>query len=108
MRPKCLAGLVGLLTSLSTMAEPTSSALTLSYVRPYGGGNTVFLGANISSGAFCASNVYSIDVGTSAGKAMFAVALTAITTGKQVKLELLTCASTANGASALQSIYLLE
>jgi hypothetical protein len=112
MKSKLLAQLfLGALVSLSSanvFSEPTSPPLSINYIRPYSAGNTVYIGANIAPGAFCASTVFSIDLSSNTGKAMYAAALTALTAGKLVRLELLTCAATSNDVSSLQSIYILN
>jgi hypothetical protein len=106
--PQILLCALVLFASATAFSEPTSSPVSISYIRPYGSGNTVFIGANMQPGAFCASNVFSIDIGTPMGKAMYDAALAALTAGKLVKLELLTCAATPYDASSLQSIYILN
>jgi hypothetical protein len=94
-----LAGL-----ALSAASEPTSGALNITQLRPYSGGNTVFLYTN---GNFCPQAFYSIDLSSSAGKAMYAAALAALVTGKYVHLEIAnTCGTGVSGSTALQSIYI--
>jgi hypothetical protein len=90
------------------VAEPTTGAIQLDQVRPYIGGNTVFVyphgqGPCSGSGAL---NIYTIDLSTSSGKAAYAAALAAITAGKMVMLEVI-AGQCGSSYPALQSIYSL-
>lgn len=84
-------------------AEPTGIATTLLAVRPYVGGNTVYIYPADTSP--CNTNIYTLDISTAAGKAAYAIALAAITTGKRVQLEAI--APCTGLFSGLQSIYAL-
>lgn len=98
-----------LLASLaaSAGAEPTSNPVFLNYVRPYLG-TLVFL-AGDSTGGLCPVNFFSLDLSTASGKAMYAVALTALLSGKQVQLEMAgACGGGPAGSTSLQSIYILR
>jgi len=102
-----IAAAVALGTS-SVYAEPTSGLVTISQLRPYIGGNGVYVYLNSAgpcgqqTGAY---GIYTIDLSSPAGKAAYAAALIAVTTGKQVQLEAIAgaCGTQYPG---LQSIYI--
>jgi hypothetical protein len=98
---------IACLCSTGARSEPTSSPLKLEYIRPYGGTNIVFIKAAIAPGSFCASNIYSLDMATNTGKAMYAAALAALLSEKNVQLELINCGGGPSGSNSLQSIYIL-
>ena len=93
------------LVANSALAEPTSNPVQISELRPYVGGSVVFVYATT---LLCSQSFYSIDLSTSAGKAAFAVALTAVTTGRAVKIEIASvqCGTGPAGSTIIQSLYL--
>ena len=90
----------------SARAEPTSSPTVITELRPYAGGNAVFVYTTFVNGQFCDLAFYSIDLSTNGGKAMYAAALAAVAAGKMVKLEISGCGNGFSGSAALQSIYI--
>jgi hypothetical protein len=100
--------LFGLSASIVCNAEPTSPPLSITYIRPYSGGSAVFIATNNPPGSFCSTSVYTIDMTTPSGKAMYAAALAALLAGKTVQLELAACDGGAGGVGthSLQSIYI--
>jgi hypothetical protein len=86
--------------SQSICAEPTGIVTTLISVRPYVGGNTVYIYPADTSP--CNTNIYTLDISTVTGRAAYSVALAAITAGKRVQLEAVACTGL---YSAIQSIY---
>jgi hypothetical protein len=98
--------IAALVTLNNAMAEPTSEAVSISSLRPYSGGNTVFVYATTN---LCPKSFYSIDLGSNAGKAAYAAALMALGSGKLVKLEIAgTCEAGVAGSTNLQSVYILQ
>lgn len=67
-----------------TFAEPTSGYGKVMLLRPYGT-NSVFVTLDAY---LCNTNVFTIDVTTAGGKAMYAAALTGLTTQLPVAIEM--------------------
>ena len=88
-------------------AEPTSSPVLITYLRPYGGANFVLLGTNNAAGSLCSQSYYSIDLSTNGGKAMYAAALTAVAGSKRIQIEIAGCGNGPAASNPLQSIYIL-
>ncbi|MFT3721797.1 hypothetical protein [Pseudorhodoferax sp.] len=91
----------------SVISEPTSNAVTLTYVRPYAVGDVVFIGANMPAGSFCSYPFFSINISTNSGKAMYAAALVALSQKKYVYIEINECGNGEAGSNLVQSIYVL-
>ena len=88
------------LFSSTVYSEPTSGAATIYAIRPYIGGNWVYL-TIAGLPAICQTTVFTIDLGKPNGKAAYTAALAAMLTKSQVMLEI----SNATGwATELQSI----
>jgi hypothetical protein len=102
-----LAVLLTTLTLLfcqSSTAEPTGNTTTISHLRPYVGGNTVYV--YMSDTSPCGVSLYTLDLSTPAGKAAYAQALAALVAGKQVRIEVVTpCAGI---YTPIQSIYTFQ
>jgi len=97
---------ITIMVSAHAIAEPTSEAVNISYLRPYVGGNIVFVYTNTS---LCSQAAYSIELGTNGGKAAYAAALTALAASKLVKLEIAgQCGAGAAGSTNVQSLYILQ
>ena len=98
-----------IVSASSARAEPTSGPVTILQLRPYVGGNTVYVYLNgtgpCGSGVAGAYAIYSLDVSTPSGKAAYAAALAALTMGKPVYVEAI---ATACGTQypGVQSIYI--
>lgn len=105
MTAACLA-LACIAVAPLAQAEPTSPPVHITYVRPYGVGNIVFVQTDTTPGNFCSTSIYTIDLSTNNGKAMFAIAHSAMQGGKPVMIELLTGSVCLNG-NPLNSIYAL-
>jgi len=95
LRKTLLLGLLTFGVSLSVFAEPSSSPFQITSIRAYVGGagtgvpaGTVFIATDNPNGTFCGQSVYAIDGSQDNAKALLAVALTALATGKTVILEL--------------------
>lgn len=92
------------LISLACKAEPTSPAVNITSIRPYIGGNSVYITTSNPVGSFCPGNSnYVIDLTSNAGKAAYTVAVAALVANKMVLIEIATCGN----PNILQSIYLL-
>lgn len=101
-----IVSIVAVATLNNAMAEPTSEAVSISSLRPYSGGNTVFVYATTN---LCPKSFYSIDLGSNAGKAAYAAVLMALGSGKLVKLEIVdACGAGVAGSTNLQSVYILQ
>jgi len=91
-------------------AEPTSGAVTISQLRPYIGGTSVYVYVNgvgpCGSGVSGAYAIYTIDLSSASGKAAYAAALAAVIANKSVLLEVIAgaCGTQYPG---LQSVYAL-
>ncbi len=86
----------------TTGAEPTGAVTTLLELRPYVGGNTIYVYPADTSP--CNTSIYTIDLSTPTGKAAYATALAALVAGKRVQLEAI--APCTGLYSGLQSIYI--
>lgn len=103
MRPITSALLVALCTPNAIRAEPTGGKVSIVAVRPYVGG-LIYL--HVSSGSLCATSVFTFSASEANGKEMYAVALTALASGKKVQLEVSNAAGCTGWSTRLQSIYL--
>lgn len=92
----------------SASSEPTSIAVSVTSLRPYSGSNWVYVGTDFTDGQFCSPAFYSIDISGVAGRAMYAAALTAVASGKQVKLEITACNTGPANSTQLQSLYIVK
>lgn len=96
-----------LLLSLACMgvhAEPTSGPVHVLQARPHAGDETAYI--YIDNSTFCNSNLYAVSLTTASGKAMFAVALEAVATGKTVLVEVPDAGGCGTGTiHPLQSLY---
>lgn len=97
-----------LVVPIKAFSEPVSAPVHIVYIRPYSGGEIVFLVTDNPNGSFCAQSFYSIDGSTTGGKMMVAAAMMALASGKAVQLELMNCQGGSGGSNALQSIYVLN
>jgi hypothetical protein len=79
--------LVAVLSSV-VIAEPTTSAVTITRLRPYNtsGWGVVYL--SVSQTSLCNSNSYVIDLSWAGAKEIYAAALAAMMAGKQVQVEI--------------------
>jgi hypothetical protein len=61
-------------------------------------------------GSFCTTSIYSFDLSSNTGKAMYAAALGALLAKNKIKLELASvgCGAGPAAANALQSIYVVS
>ncbi|KAF1721725.1 hypothetical protein [Pseudoxanthomonas wuyuanensis] len=91
----CIPGVV--------QATPTGERVSVVSVRPYSGG---LIYVQVSSSDFCGTNVFAFSASEVNGKEMYAAALTALVSGKQVRLEVSTATGCTGYGSRLQSIYL--
>lgn len=100
MRIAVFTLLMALCAPTAVQAEPTGGRVTIISIRPYSGG-LIYL--QVSSNDLCGTEVFSFTDSEVNGKEMYAVAMTALVTGKQVQLEARGC----NGwGTRLQSIYI--
>ena len=84
-------------------AEPTSSRVLISYVRPYFQTSTVVVG--VSSPVICNTDTFFIDTSQIGGKEGYAAALTSLATKKSVALEVSNSRGCTGWGTLLQSIY---
>lgn len=82
-------------------AEPTGGRVTVVNVRPYSGGSIY---VQVSSSELCGTEVFSFTSSEVNGKEMYAAALTALVSGKQVQLEVIAAKGCTGWGTRLQSI----
>ena len=100
----CIAAALLSLACTGTYAEPTSPPVHVLQARAHAGDETAYI--YIDNSTFCNSNLYSVSLTTASGKAMFAVALTAVATGKTVLVEVSDTGGCGTGTiHPLQSLY---
>lgn len=105
MRIVCIVLLMALCVPSAVQAEPTGGRVSILSLRPYSGG---LMYVEVSSGALCSTSVFTFSVSEVNGKEMYAAALTALTNGKQVQLEVSNATGCTGFGSRLQSIYLFK
>jgi hypothetical protein len=94
-------------------ADPHSSPVQILSVRPYylGSGNTEYAYITTTSGAVCSGATYfTLALNSPAGEAMISTALTALSSGRSVTVEVSNstgCTVIANGGPQIQSLTLL-
>lgn len=84
-------------------AEPTGGRVTVVNLRPYSGGS-IYL--QVSSTELCGTEVFSFTGSEVNGKEMYAAALTALASGKQIQLEVSTATGCTGWGTRLQSIFI--
>lgn len=106
--------LIALPMTTAASADPHSTPIQITAVRVYSTGNssTDFVQISISAAATVCSpaTYFSFSIGTSAGQGMLANAITALSTGQRVTLEVSNatgCTIQNNAGAALQSLTLL-
>lgn len=97
--------MVTLSASLLANAEPSGNLVKIMSLRPYAGG---LIYMHVSSADLCGTDVFTIDSSQANGKEIYAAALAALTTGKQVRLEVSNATGCAGWGTRLQSIYILQ
>jgi hypothetical protein len=102
-----LIGLCGLMLLIGAVsAEPSSPAtVKIMQVRPYANSHSVYI--HVSSGQLCSTSAFVIMTDEPGGKGMYAAALTALTTGKRVILEVSNATGCTGWGTKLQSLYVL-
>lgn len=101
MRILLVVLLVAVCTSGVVQAEPTGGRVTVVNVRPYSGGSIY---VQVSSAELCGTEVFSFTGSEVNGKEMYAAALTALVSGKQVQLEVVAAKGCTGWGTRLQSI----
>lgn len=81
-------------------AEPTGAVTTLIQLRPYQGSTVYVYPVDPSP---CNTPIYTVDISTAAGKAIYATLLSSIVAGKRVQLEVVSCQGL---YTPLQSVYI--
>jgi len=89
----------------AAMAEPSSQRVKLIEVRPYIGNSDVYIRTNVD--AVCGTPIFRIVTSQPNGKEAYAAALTAITSGRSVVLEVSNATGCTGWGTALQSIYIV-
>jgi len=97
--------LIALCLASAVQAEPTGGRVTIVSLRPHING-AIYV--DVSSSEFCGTSVFSIIATEVNGKEMYAAALTALASGKQVRLEVPTAVGCTGWGSRLSSIYLFN
>lgn len=86
-------------------AEPSSPRVKLIEVRPYIANNDVYIRTNVD--AICGTSIFRIVTSQPNGKEAYAAALTAITSGKSVVVEVSNSTGCTGFGTVLQSIYIV-
>jgi restriction endonuclease Mrr len=105
MRITFIVLLMALCAPSVVQAEPTGGRVSILSVRPYSGG---LIYVQVSSTAFCDTSVFAFTNSEVNGKEMYAAALTALVSGKEVQLEASTATGCTGWGTRLQSIYLYK
>lgn len=92
-----------LLITFAAQAEPTGPRVNVIELRPYAGGNAYL---RVSSSEFCGTEVFAIALNEPGGKEIFATALTALTTGKKIAVEIPSGTGCTGWGTRVQSIYI--
>lgn len=103
---KRIAWILLTVATFNCLAEPTSVPVSITSLRPYTGTNPVAV-VEVSSYPLCSTNAFKINLGEPGGKEMYATALAAAMSGKQVKLEVSNTTGCQGWGTTLQSIYLI-
>ncbi|TBV73263.1 hypothetical protein [Pseudoxanthomonas winnipegensis] len=90
----------------AALAEPTSARVVILDLRPYAGSEVTYL--HVNSTALCNTDVFIIDASQANGKQMYAAALTAVASGKEVALEVANATGCTGFGTKLQSIYIFS
>lgn len=90
----------------AALAEPTSARVVILDLRPYAGSEVTYV--HVNSTALCNTDVFIIDTSQANGKQMYAAALTAVASGKEVALEVANATGCTGWATKLQSIYIFS
>jgi hypothetical protein len=98
-----LVSIVLLCAISAAHAEPTSDDVQIIWVRPYSSATpAAFIGA--ASPIICSTSAFKIDLSAPGGKEIYAAALTAMTAGKKVKLEISNAKGCQGWGTELQSV----
>lgn len=89
--------------STSAFATPESTAALVTEVRPYISGATF---VSIDNSSLCGTTVFSIAADAPGKKERYAAVLTALSTGKYVRLEAANATGCVGWGTQLQSVYL--
>ncbi len=106
MKLKLISGTLSLVASFNGLAEPTGVPVNILSLRPYTSSNPVAY-IEVSASTLCNTNGFKINLSEPGGKEMYATALTAAASGKQVKLEVSNATGCQGWGTVLQSIYLV-
>lgn len=98
-------GLLFAIGAVPVMAEPSSPRVKLIEVRPYIGSSEVHIKTNVD--AVCGTNGFRIITSQPNGKEAYAAALTALTSGKSVVVEVSNATGCTGWGTVLQSIYIV-
>ena len=94
---------------IDAQAEPTGPAVSIVNLRPYNGegapNGAVFV--MVDKATLCDTNVYMIDMAFGGSKEVYAAALTAFATGKQIQIEIVNSGCTGWGTK-VQSLYIIR
>lgn len=105
MRALIFALLMVLCVPGAAQAGPVGPRVSILSIRPYSGGS-IYL--HVSSTDLCGTEVFSFTSGEINGKEMYAAAMTALVSGKQVQLEVSSATGCAGWGTRLQSIFIYQ
>ncbi|BDU16922.1 hypothetical protein [Lysobacter auxotrophicus] len=102
---KKLVSIALLLTlGFTANAGETGGRVNIVSLRPYVG--KVYV--QVSPGGLCGTDVFTIELANTGGKEMYAAALTALSAGKQVELEVSNATGCAGWGTNLQSLFVYQ
>lgn len=90
----------------SLLAEPTSARVQILDLRPYAESEATYV--HVNSTALCNTDVFVIDTSQANGKQIYAAALAAVASGKEVALEVANATGCTGFGTKLQSIYIFS
>ena len=85
-------------------AEPTGARVNVISLRPYASSTSAYL--HVSSPALCGTEVFTIPLNEQGGKEMYATALTALVSNKQIQLEVSNATGCTGWGTRLQSLFI--
>lgn len=99
---------IATLLSSAVIAEPTTSAVKITRLRPYNMPSSGVVYLEVNQTSLCNSNTYVIDLSWVGAKEVYAAALAAMMAGKQVHVEIDSAGCATPGwTTKIQSLHVL-
>jgi hypothetical protein len=106
MRKLIIGGLLSL-SAATAFAEPTGSAVSITYLRPYTT-TAPFVIMQVTPGSLCDTDTYRIALSEGGGKEIYATALSAFLAGRKVQIEIRNAEGCTGWGTLIQSLYVLN